>query len=385
MAEAPARVRIHKQGPEFSGLIWGSMRSEEQFSSPSELADFLRFLLDQGVTTLDTANTYGHPHPYTVEEFLGKALKETGLRDKFEIITKCGIQRVSPHREVNRIRHYDFSEKEIRRSIDRSLEKLGIDYADVVLLHRPDYLMDPEETGAALDALISEGKTRHVGVSNFSTSRYDLLKSKLKAPIVTNQVEFSPIHLEPISNGVFDNAIIEGHVPMIWSPIGGGRLMTGDDPYVVNVRDVLVEIAARNGLAGPAEAAIAFVARHPARGIPIIGSGKRERIEAALKAVNNPLDRMDWYEVVSVLRAADGSVALTHAVRGSAAPDWTTQALIAPSSGQYALGVFLGSMIIVSICFAANLVKPLVNLLAKIPLWSIVGCFSIYTAIETST
>ena len=98
-----------------------------------------------------------------------------GRRDKFEIVTKCGIQRLSPHRTVNRIRHYDFSEKEIRRSVDRSLEKLGIDHADLILLHRPDYLMDPAETGAALDALIAEGKTRYVGASNFSPSRISLL------------------------------------------------------------------------------------------------------------------------------------------------------------------------------------------------------------------
>lgn len=293
-----ARVRMHAGGPEFSSLIWGSMRSEEQFSSVDELADFLRFLLDHGVTTLDTANVYGIPHPYTVEEFLGKAIAQVG-RDKFEIVTKCGIQRISPHREVNRVRHFDFSAKEINRSVNRSLEKLGIDQADVILLHRPDYLMDPEETAGALDEIIAQGKTKHVGVSNFSPSRYRLLTSKLKAPVVTNQVEFSPIHLDPISDGVFDTAIIEGHVPMIWSPIGGGQLMTGDDELVVRIRNVLGEIAERNGLAGPAEAAIAFVARHPAKGIPIIGSGKRERIEGAIKAVNNPLDRMDWYEILT--------------------------------------------------------------------------------------
>ena len=293
-----ARVKMHAQGPEFSGLIWGSMRSEEQFSSVDELADFLRFLLDHGVTTLDTANVYGIPHPYTVEEFLGKAIAQVG-RDKFEIVTKCGIQRISPHREVNRVRHFDFSAKEIHRSVNRSLEKLGIDQADVILLHRPDYLMDPEETAGALDEIIAQGKTKYVGVSNFSASRYRLLTSKLKAPVVTNQVEFSPIHVEPISDGVFDTAIIEGHVPMIWSPIGGGRLMTGDDELVVRIRNVLADIAARNGLAGPAEAATAFVARHPAKGIPIIGSGKKERIEGAIKAVNNPLDRMDWYEVLT--------------------------------------------------------------------------------------
>jgi predicted oxidoreductase len=293
-----ARAKLHKDGPEFSAVVWGSMRSEEQFRSSDDLADFLRFLLDRGVTTIDTANTYGYPDPYTVEEFLGKAILKVG-RDKFEIVTKCGIQRVSPHRPVNRVRHYDFTETEIRRSIGRSLDKLGIEYADLILLHRPDFLMEPAETAGALDALIAEGKMRHVGVSNFSPSRYRLLTSKLRAPIVTNQVEFSPIHLDPISDGTFDTAMIEGHRPMIWSPIGGGKLMTGTDEQTVKIREVLTGIAERNGLAGPAEAAIAFVVRHPAKGLPIIGTGKRDRMDAAIKAASLELDRMDWYEVVA--------------------------------------------------------------------------------------
>jgi predicted oxidoreductase len=274
------------------------MRSEAQFSSPSELAEFLRFLLDRGVTTLDTANTYGEPHPYTVEEFLGKAIKEVG-RDKFEIVTKCGIQRLSPHRTENRIRHFDFSEAEINRSVNRSLEKLGIDQADVILLHRPDYLMDPDETAGALDNLISSGRTRFVGVSNFSPSRYDLLASRLKAPVVTNQIEFSPLFLEPISNGRFDHAILHGYRPMIWSPVGGGRLITGEGEGEKKIRAILTDIANREGLDGPAEAAIAFVARHPVKGVPIVGSGKRERMDGAIKAANTIMDRQDWYAVVT--------------------------------------------------------------------------------------
>lgn len=300
MAKDPgpvARVRMHERGPEFSGVIWGSMRSEEQFASPGELAEFLRFLLDRGITTIDTANTYGAP--YTTEEFLGKALKEVG-RDKFQVVTKAGIRRLSPLRPDNRVRHFDFSAAELKPSVDRSLQKLGIDYADLILLHRPDYLMDPAETAGVLDDFIAAGKTRYVGVSNFSPSRYELLASRLKASIVTNQVEFSPLHLDPIPDGTFDLAIRVGHVPMIWSPIGGGQLLKGDDERTVKLRTVLTDIAKRTGLAGPAEAAIAFVARHPARGIPIIGSGKRERLDGAIEAVNHPLDRQDWYEVVSV-------------------------------------------------------------------------------------
>jgi predicted oxidoreductase len=292
------RARMHAKGPEFSSVIWGSMRSEEQFRSPEELAEFLRFLLDHGVTTLDTANTYGIPHAYTVEEFLGKAVKLVG-RDKFEIVTKCGIQRLSPHRTENRIRHFDFSEKEIRRSVDRSLQKLGIGHADLILLHRPDYLMDPEETAGALDALIAEGKTYHVGVSNFSASRMELLASRLKAPIVTDQIEFSPTHLLPISDGTFDYAMRTGLRPMIWSPVGGGALLTSDEPKTKKIRDLLADVAKRHGLAGPAEAAIAFVVRHPSKSVPVIGSGKRERMEGAVKAANTVMDRQDWYAIVT--------------------------------------------------------------------------------------
>jgi predicted oxidoreductase len=294
--DSVARVRIHKQGPEFSGVIWGSMRSQEQFASAKDLATFLDFLLERGVTTIDTANVYGAP--YTVERFLGEALKVHGGRDRFEIVTKVGIRRVSALMPEHRLRHFDLSGDHIRWSVDRSLRELGIDVVDVLILHRADHLMDPDDTAAALDGLVRDGKVRHIGVSNFSPSRLELLQSRLKAPIVTNQVQFSPIHLNPAGDGTFDLALKIGHVPMIWSPVGGGRLLTSNDEKIVEIRNLLSEIAARNGLPGPAEAAMAFVARHPAKGIPIVGSGKRERVEGAIQAVNAPMDRQDWYEVV---------------------------------------------------------------------------------------
>ncbi len=293
-----ARARMHINGPELSAVVWGSMRVEEQFDSVAKLSDHLRYLLDRGVTTIDTANTYGIPHPYTVEEFLGKAIKEVG-RDKFEIVTKGGIMRVGPHTPANRIRHFDFTAKNLKYWMDRSLQKLGVDYVDLYLLHRPDYLMDPDETAGALDEFMKSGKTRHVGVSNFSPSRVDLLASRLKAPIATNQIEFSPLHLTPISDGAFDHAVRLGYRPMIWSPVGGGRLLTGDDERAVRMRDLLGDIARRMNLDGPAEAAMSFVARHPAKGVPIVGSGRRERMDGAIKAVNTPMDRQDWYAIVT--------------------------------------------------------------------------------------
>ena len=292
-----ARVKIHPQGPEFSRVIWGSMRSEEQFSSAADLAAFLDFLLERGITTLDTAATYGAP--YSTERFLGKALKEHGGRDRFEIVTKCGICRPGPVIPEFRTRYFDSSPEHIRWSVDRSLGELGIDVIDVLLLHRADHLMDPDATAEALDDVIKQGKVRHIGVSNFLPSRFELLQSRLKAPIVTNQVQFSPLYLRPVSDGTFDLAQKLGHKPMIWSPVGGGNLLTSTDEKVVELRSLLTEIALRMGLPGPAEAAMAFVARHPVGGMPIVGSGKRERVDGAIQAVNAAFARDDWYEVVS--------------------------------------------------------------------------------------
>tara|TARA_R110000751_G_scaffold288076_4_gene393209 strand:+ start:58509 stop:59438 length:930 start_codon:yes stop_codon:yes gene_type:complete len=295
---AVSRVRMHRNGPELSGVIWGSMRMQSQFSSLGQLTEHLNWLHEQGITTLDTASVYGDPDPFSVEKELGEAIARAG-RDKFEIVTKCGIQRISRLRPENRVRHFDFSAKEIRNSTERSLRKLGIDEIDLMLLHRPDYLMDPDETAGALDALIAEGKIRHVGVSNLSVSRIDLIASRLKAPVTTNQIEFSPLHLDPISDGTLDHALREGYKPMIWSPVGGGRLLKSDDEQIAALRSLLAETAQTYGLAGPAEAAIAFIARHPAGGVPIVGSGKRDRIAGAIKAANTELDRQDWYAIVA--------------------------------------------------------------------------------------
>lgn len=294
-----SRVQMHKDGPEFSRIVWGTMRSQTQFSSVSDLTDYMRWLLDRGITTIDTASVYGQPDAYTNEEFVGKAIADIG-RDKFEIVTKLGIRRTSPERPENRLRHFDFSETEIRSSTDRSLQKLGIDVIDVMLLHRPDYLMDPDETAGVLDELVAEGKIRYVGVSNFSPSRYELLASRLKAPIVTNQIQFSPIYLDPVSDGTFDTAIKTGHKPMIWSPVGGGRLLKSEDEYIVSVREKLSTIAEAYGLGDPANVAISFVTRHPADSVIVMGTGKQDRMDGAIRAVNTDLDRQDWYDIVSV-------------------------------------------------------------------------------------
>ena len=289
------RIQIHPEGPELSRLIWGSMRSLSQFASARELADFLLFLFDHGVTTVDTADIYG---TYKVEAFLGEALKLMGNeRTRVEIVTKAGIALISESRPENRMKYYDSSADYLMAELENSLKVLNIEAVDLWLVHRPDPLMDAAETAHALDRAILSGKARGVGVSNFRPSQVELLAAQLKTTLRTNQIEFSPLHLDPLNDGSLDIAQRLHFHPQVWSPVGGGRLLTGEDERTVRTRNKLAEVAKTLGLSGPAEAALAWVARHPSRPLPILGSGKRERVEGALAALNAGMDRQTWYDI----------------------------------------------------------------------------------------
>jgi predicted oxidoreductase len=291
----PERVRLTKTGPELSRLVWGSMRCIEQFASTAELAKFLGFLLDRGVTSLDTADIYGN---YRVEDFLGDALRQYGKgRDRFEIVTKADIA-IPTAGSGNRVLHFNATGAHIRRQAETSLKKLGVEALDVLLVHRPDHLMDADDTAATLEALCAEGKVKHIGVSNFQPRHWRLLTSRLKTPLVTNQVQLSPIYLDTLSDGSLDLAQELRIRPMIWSPLGGGQLMKDASERTIKVRAALDSVAKRTGLAGPIEAAIAWVARHPTRPLPVVGTGRREGIDGALRALAAQLDHQDWYEIV---------------------------------------------------------------------------------------
>ena len=289
------RAKLHSEGPEFSRLIWGSMRAFDQFTSARQLADFLLFLVDHGITTIDTADVYGR---YGVENYLGAALKLMGAaKKKLQVITKAGICNTNELRPENRLKHYDLSTHHITAALDSSLLNLGLDTVDLLLVHRPDPLMNADETARALDHAVAAGKVKHVGVSNFRPSQFELLASRLKAPIVTNQIQFSPLYLDPLNDGTLDLMQRLRIRPQIWSPLAGGRLVTANDERSARVRDALAVVARALDLAGPAEAALAWVLRHPSRPLPILGSSRRERVEAAIAALSVEIDRQAWYEV----------------------------------------------------------------------------------------
>lgn len=292
-------LALHATGPVVSRLIWGAWRLAGSQQSPSETLSFIQQCLEWGITTFDHADIYGD---YTCEALFGTALKvQSTLRSQLQFITKCGIKLVSKHRPNYSIKHYDTSYDHIVTSVETSLKNLQTDYLDLLLIHRPDPLMDADETAAAFTDLKQAGKVLHFGVSNFSPSQFDLLASRLAFPLVTNQIEISVTHLNAFADGTLDHSQRLKIAPLAWSPLGGGRLFQGDDSQVVRVRRALGAIA--NQLSDSStsmtidQVAIAWLLSHPANIVPILGTGNLERIRAAIAAINLKLTREQWFSV----------------------------------------------------------------------------------------
>lgn len=281
---------------QLSEIIWGSMRifDAQEFHDPKKLADFLSILISKGVSSWDTADIYGS---YAVEEQLGKAIALLPQdRDHYQVITKCGIQMISKNRPENHIHHYNTRANYIMSSAEESLKKLQLDTLDVYLIHRPDYLADADEIALALDKLCASGKVKSIGVSNYMPSQWDLLQSRLKNRLFTNQVEFSPLYLDPIFNGMFDQAQQHRARPMVWSPFAGGRIFDNNHR---KLQQVLSEIGKKYAV-NESAVITSWVMQHPSKPMPIIGSNKMSRIDDAIAGSKITLDIQDWYKITEV-------------------------------------------------------------------------------------
>lgn len=287
-------IRLGEYGPEVSPVIysfWRALEDPDGISYRTVQAK-LHACIDQGITTFDHADVYGN---YQVEALFGKAVKESGIRrDKIVISTKCGINQVDTSRPAYRTRHYDSSPEHITRSIEQSLQNLGTDYIDILLLHHPDPLMDADETASALTTLVKKGLVRHVGVANFTVHQHQLLQSRLSIPIITNHLELNLLNVKPLTDGTIDFIKQQYSRPLAWSPLAGGRLLDANDDKTFNIRSVLKRVAARYGI-NEEQLAIAWLLRLGA--LPIVGTNSVERIRNATSAVNIQLDRQDWYEI----------------------------------------------------------------------------------------
>ena len=216
-----------------------------------------------------------------------------------EIITKTGI--VLPGREGNKTIYYKSTKEEILKEMDESLEKLGTDYVDLLLVHRPDPLADPQETADALETLVKQGKVRQVGVSNFMPSQMTMLQSRLTLPIATNQMELSVKNTENFFNGVVDDAFTRKMPLMAWSPLGGGSVFKGEDEQSVRLRAVLTEIAQDHGTTMDA-IMYAWLFVHPVKIAAITGTMNADRIRTAAEATEISLSYDEWYRILEASR-----------------------------------------------------------------------------------
>ncbi|GGI87327.1 aryl-alcohol dehydrogenase [Polymorphobacter multimanifer] len=282
-----------------SPLAWGMWRfAGDDVSAARRLVEAA---LAAGITFLDTADIYGpdNDEPFGASEvLLGRVLAEAPqLRDAMVLASKGGICMGVP---------YDSSPVYLRQAVEASLTRLGVERIDLWQIHRPDMLAHPAETAVVLDAMVAEGKIGAIGVSNHTPAQTRALAAHLESGIVSTQPEFSALALAPLEDGTFDLALEAGHAVMAWSPLGQGRLGSGDprpgrmqaqDPRTERVIAALQAQANAYGVSVQA-AAYAWIMAHPTRPIPIIGSQNPARIAEAADAFKVRWTRAEWYGVL---------------------------------------------------------------------------------------
>jgi len=276
----------------FSRIVYGMWRlGDDADTSPAHVQAKIESCLEQGITTMDQADIYGG---YEAEEILGNALQAAPhLKDRIEIVTKCNIVAPVGRHAAARVKYYDTGAAHITQSVEDSLRLMRVDHIDMLLMHRQDPMMDHDETGGALDALVASGKVRQVGVSNFRPWDMDLLQSAMNTPLTTNQIEISVLENTAFTNG--DIAYLQQHriPPMAWSPLAGGALFAPENRAL---HDTLAAIAARHD-ADVGALAVAWLLAHPARIMPVLGTNNLSRIAQIGKAAELTIDRETWFEI----------------------------------------------------------------------------------------
>ncbi|MFM7047032.1 MAG: aldo/keto reductase family oxidoreductase [Actinomycetota bacterium] len=261
--------------------------------SVDEATRLIAAAVDCGISLLDNAAVYGRNWGGkgfgAAEELLGAVLQRTpSLRERVCVATKGGITPGIP---------YDQSPATLRRECEDSLQRLRVERIDLYQIHRPDLFAHPRETAETLMALRREGKIDRVGVSNFTPAQHEALAAHLDVPIETTQPEYSAAALAPLRDGTFDLCMREGVTPLAWSPLAGGRLVTGENvrPELISVIDEI----ARSRNTTREQVAYAFVLSHPSRPVVLLGTQKPERLVAATSSPVQSLDRTELYRIVA--------------------------------------------------------------------------------------
>ncbi len=265
--------------------IWGADHSEKGVQKLIETS------LEENLSTFDHADIYGG---YTTEELFGNAFSEMKIdREKIQLITKCGICMPSEKKNFP-LKYYNYSKEYILNQVDESLKNLKTDYIDLLLLHRPSPLMNPEEIAAAFGVLRSSGKVRDFGVSNFTASQFDLI-SKYFPQLVTNQVEASLTETKAFYDGTIDQMMQKKLQPMAWSVMG--TYFSEDSERTARIKSVFDELTVKYN-ADEAQLLLAFLLKHPSKILPIIGTSKVESIKSLKKSLQINLEIEDWFSLL---------------------------------------------------------------------------------------
>ncbi len=293
-------VDLGRTGVRLSRLIYGCMRlaGDGSHAARERGRQAIHAAVDAGYTAFDHADIYGGGE---CERLFGEVLAGSpGLRDQLFIIGKCGI-RFAGDPAPGVPKRYDFSRKHLLRSVDASLARLGIERLDLLLLHRPDYLLDPAEVAEVFRILEASGKVRYFGVSNFTPSQVELLGSAADQALVSNQVEINLHRVAALEDGTLDQCQSQHLLPQAWSPLAGavfeawGNTFTDDDKARI---DAELERQVELYGTGKANIVLAWLLRHPAAIAPIIGTTTPERIREAVAALDIDYSREDWYRLL---------------------------------------------------------------------------------------
>ena len=284
-----------------SPLIIGTMRLGTWGAklSSKELESFIDACLYLDLNDFDHADIYGD---YTEESHFGEVIKRRPeLKNRIQITTKCGIRMISPNRPDHKIKSYDSTKAHIIQSAENSVKDLAIDKIDLLLLHRPDYLMHPEDVAEAFEDLKKRGLVLNFGVSNYSASQVNLLKQYTE--LSAHQLEISLLQRKALDDGTLDQCIQTGIKACAWSPFGGGAIFKESYDKVITRVKLACEQLSYKYNCSIDQLLLAWILKHPAGIIPVLGSSKIERIKAAKSALDIKLDREDWY---AMLEAATG-------------------------------------------------------------------------------
>jgi predicted oxidoreductase len=270
-------------------MRWGKWGANFSLTEYREIIDQC---LENGITSFDHADIYGD---YSTEAEFGEVLKaKPSIRGQVQLITKCGIQLKTNPRQEYLIKSYNTSKEHIIASVEYSLRSLSTDYIDVLLIHRPDPLMNPIEVADAVDHLKRQGKILQFGVSNFLPHHTELLRKYIQVDY--NQLELSILNHLPFTNGVLDHCLLYQVTPMAWAPLGGGIMNDDSHPRYRSIIATATELAEKYNT-GVNQVFIAYLLKHPSGIIPVLGTTKIERLQQAREAVNVLLSREDWFKL----------------------------------------------------------------------------------------